>query len=255
MEKQQVYERDGGLYLQAGGDTIKLEPETIQAVYRFQEKEFAIDDAMNQAVFLAEDTFPDFTQQDFRDMAEEFLNSDDCNVAENDRWMNIVTRKEAEVQKREKEPVEMSTDDLCDEIGDAAWDNDWGVDWHDNSVTFSNHSPAGQDISFDIDFNSAADLQKQIVDYAESFDPEENVELWIEYRGKDGVPERVSEIVEDSEAIKRMFDVLAEAVKKVDVRGEILPGIKDAIDIAEDSRADGGSSREVKTPNKDEQAI
>ncbi len=45
--------------------------------------------------------------------------------------------------------------------------------------------------------------------------PKQHVELWVEGRGKRGVPETFRELVEDAEAIQKMLDELAEALESV----------------------------------------
>lgn len=52
-------------------------------------------------------------------------------------------------------------------------------------------------------------------EYAEDFDEDEHVELWVGGRGKRGVPETVRELVEDAKAIQKMLYELAEALESV----------------------------------------
>ena len=49
-------------------------------------------------------------------------------------------------------------------------------------------------------------------EYADDFDVDEHVELWIEGRGKNGVPATARELVEDAEAIRDMLNELAVAL-------------------------------------------
>lgn len=56
-------------------------------------------------------------------------------------------------------------------------------------------------------------------EYANDFDPDEHAEMWIEGRGRNGVPESVKELIEDAYAIKQMIYELADALegkKKLD---------------------------------------
>ena len=53
---------------------------------------------------------------------------------------------------------------------------------------------------------------KNVREYADDFDVDEHVELWIEGRGKRGVPATARELVEDAEAIRDMLNELAVAL-------------------------------------------
>lgn len=70
-------------------------------------------------------------------------------------------------------------------------------------------SPAGEDIVFDV---SAEKFVESVREYADEFDVDAHVELWIEGRGKNGVPSTVRELLEDAEAIAAMLKELAEAL-------------------------------------------
>lgn len=74
-------------------------------------------------------------------------------------------------------------------------------------------SPAGEDIVFDVDADGFADSVKS---YYDNFDVDEHVELWIEGRGRRGVPSTVRELLEDAEAIDAMLKELAEALFAAD---------------------------------------
>lgn len=70
-------------------------------------------------------------------------------------------------------------------------------------------SPAGEDIVFDV---SAEKFVENVREYADEFDVDDHVELWIAGRGKNGVPSTVRELLEDAEAIAAMLKELAEAL-------------------------------------------
>lgn len=74
-------------------------------------------------------------------------------------------------------------------------------------------SPAGEDIVFDV---SAEKFVDSVKEYADEFDVDDHVELWIEGRGKNGVPSTVRELLEDAEAIAAMLKELAEALTKTE---------------------------------------
>lgn len=69
-----------------------------------------------------------------------------------------------------------------------------------------NCSPAGEDLVETIWYNGTANGFIDAVDcWCADFDVDEHVELWIDKRGKNGVPGTVRELVEDAEAIEQMF--------------------------------------------------
>ena len=77
---------------------------------------------------------------------------------------------------------------------------------------------AGQDIPTEIDFDGTAeDFVKQFTKCAEAYDVDEEVEIFVDMRGKNGVPESVREILEDCEEAKdtlmKIAEKLQEAIK------------------------------------------
>jgi len=90
-----------------------------------------------------------------------------------------------------------------------------GWDCHkcdDGTLELEKHSPGGEDVIFTI---NGEDIPAEVREYAEDFDEDEHVELWIGGRGKRGVPETVRELMEDAEAIQKMLNELAEALESV----------------------------------------
>lgn len=72
------------------------------------------------------------------------------------------------------------------------------------------YSPAGEDFFFAV---STKNFPKEIDEYADNFDPDEHIEMWIEARknGVSGVP-TTRELVHDAEEIQKMLKELAEAL-------------------------------------------
>ena len=87
----------------------------------------------------------------------------------------------------------------------------WFVKEYDDEWLVENHSPAGEDLPIEIP--KSEDAARWIRQVAETFDPDENVELWIDKRGQDGVPSTARELVEDADAIKKIYEELADAVE------------------------------------------
>ena len=89
--------------------------------------------------------------------------------------------------------------------------NDTLYDDGNNSWELSRYSPAGEDFGFLIYHNNdVKTVIKEISQYAENFDIDEHIELWIEARhnGVQGIP-GTRELVKDAEDIQKMLDELS----------------------------------------------
>ena len=91
---------------------------------------------------------------------------------------------------------------------------DWNVSLSDDQIELESYSPAGEDLVFYIENNEH--LGQQIFEYAENFDEDEHIEMWLEAKrnGTSGVPS-VRELVHDAEEIQKMYDELAEATRVI----------------------------------------
>lgn len=94
---------------------------------------------------------------------------------------------------------------------------DWRVHWGKDDVEFEKDSPEGEDFSFSVDCGSWEELISGVAAYSADFDVDEHVELWIDRRGKGGVPSSVRALVEDAEAIDRMVRELASKLNYPDL--------------------------------------
>lgn len=85
-------------------------------------------------------------------------------------------------------------------------------------IELEKYSPAGEDFLMDIDFkaeNQAETFLKDLWDYADNFDVDEHVEMWLPSRGKGGCPSTARELVEDAEAIVEMIKELHEELDSI----------------------------------------
>jgi hypothetical protein len=74
-------------------------------------------------------------------------------------------------------------------------------------------SPAGEDVICVIWFDGTDQgFVKKVKEYADDFDVEEHVELYIDRRGKNGIPNTISELLTDAKAIQTKLDDLADAL-------------------------------------------
>lgn len=72
---------------------------------------------------------------------------------------------------------------------------------------------AGQDIPTEFDYDGTPeDFVKQFTESAENYDVDEEVELYINMRGKNGVPDTVRELLDDCQEAK---DTLMEIARKL----------------------------------------
>lgn len=94
--------------------------------------------------------------------------------------------------------------DACENLG---WDL---TDEGDGNIYVNQPSPKGEDFGFSV---PAADFVRAVRDYYQDFDVDEHVELWIDGRGKNGVPSSIRELVKDAEDIDDMLKELADTLE------------------------------------------
>lgn len=74
---------------------------------------------------------------------------------------------------------------------------------------------AGQDICFDSTTSDPEEFIKEFIEYADSYDVDEEVELYIDMRGKNGVPATVRELLDDCQEAKDTLMKIANKLKEV----------------------------------------
>lgn len=90
----------------------------------------------------------------------------------------------------------------------------WFNEYEDN-IDFGEHTPCGEDWFENLDFKTADSFIEDLERRVDSFDIDEEVEVWIPYRGKRGVPERITDLVEDAEWKKQELEDLLKLLKEV----------------------------------------
>lgn len=83
-----------------------------------------------------------------------------------------------------------------------------------DAIEFGQYTPCGEDWYERLEWSSAikflADLQRRI----ECFDIDEEVEIWIDMRGKRGVPSSIKSLLEDAEwKLEKLKELLKEVTK------------------------------------------
>lgn len=105
---------------------------------------------------------------------------------------------------------------LMDALTDAAELLDWSVHINDDCIEFEKYSPAGEDFILTITGNDEARVAEKVRECAYDFDPDEHAEMWVESRGKRGVPDSIRTLIDDADAIKEMLFELADALRKAE---------------------------------------
>lgn len=90
-------------------------------------------------------------------------------------------------------------------------------------VDLETYSPEGEDVVISLIYDGTEEgFIAAFVDYANWFDAEEHAEMWIEGRGKNGVPESIKDLLEDAEWQKNTFLEVVEALNNLDNESEEL---------------------------------
>lgn len=84
-------------------------------------------------------------------------------------------------------------------------------------VELETYSPAGENVIATVFFDGTTeDFIKQFRKYAEDFDTDEHAKMWIDGRGKNGVPSTIRELIDDADAIKQSFSDLADKLEQIE---------------------------------------
>lgn len=99
----------------------------------------------------------------------------------------------------------------------------WTVYIDEDGWDFRQYSPAGEDFSFFVsksDVHSEEDMVREVRSYANGFDTDGHVQMWLECRrnGVSGVPD-LKTLTKDADDIKLMLNKLASAMENV-LKGE-----------------------------------
>lgn len=80
-------------------------------------------------------------------------------------------------------------------------------------IEFGQYTPLGEDwyvcLFYDGSYNN---FKEKLTEYAENFDIDEEAEIWIENRGKNGTPNSIKDLVEDAEWKKEKLQELSESL-------------------------------------------
>jgi hypothetical protein len=105
-----------------------------------------------------------------------------------------------------------------DEIVDTAEDLGWSVKVFDDYVMFETWTDhAGQDLIIETDSTDPKEVIDFVIDFARNYDVDDEVELFVEFRGQRGVPERIRDIIEDCEEAESLYAELADELYKLTI--------------------------------------
>ena len=88
----------------------------------------------------------------------------------------------------------------------------WSVTKDRYDIELQFYTDYGQDFSFSVNRNE--NYVKQVYDYYNSFDPDENALLWVDDsgHGKNGAPYRLKDIITDMEEVEKELEKLYDAL-------------------------------------------
>lgn len=122
-----------------------------------------------------------------------------------------------ELSKKIEEVLEKFDFSLCREITERYGEKG------KYDIELETYSPEGEDVIVSLIYDGSEEgFIAAFVDYANWFDAEEHAEMWIESRGKNGVPESIKDLLKDAEWQKNTFLEVAEALNSIDDESEEL---------------------------------
>lgn len=115
------------------------------------------------------------------------------------------------LSKRIEEVLEEFDFSLCGEISERYSEKG------KYDIELETYSPKGEDVIVSLIYDGTEEgFIAAFDEYANDFDAEEHAEIWIENRGKNGIPESIKDLLEDAEWQKNTFLEVAEALNSLD---------------------------------------
>lgn len=116
-----------------------------------------------------------------------------------------------ELSQRIVKVLEAHDISVCGEITERTYNND-GYD-----VELETYSPEGEDVIISLIYDGTEeDFIKQFESYVNDFDADEHAEMWVNSRGKNGVPDSIKDLLEDAEWIKSTLKEVADDLENID---------------------------------------
>lgn len=84
-------------------------------------------------------------------------------------------------------------------------------------IDLETYSPEGEDVIVSLTYDGTEeDFIREFTNYANGFDVCEHVEMWVDSRGENGVPDNIRDLLEDAEWIKKIFMEIAKELNNLD---------------------------------------
>lgn len=116
-----------------------------------------------------------------------------------------------ELSKRIEELLEKHDFSVCGEISERYREKG------QYDIDLETYSPEGEDVIVSLIYDGTEeDFIREFISYANNFDADEHAEMWVNSRGKDGVPDNIRDLLEDAEWIKDTLMEIAEELNNID---------------------------------------
>lgn len=96
--------------------------------------------------------------------------------------------------------------------------NGWEVTEYEDYIQIEQWSNLGEDLIEEIECKDEMEFIKEFEKIVECFDAEEHAEMYINMRGKRGVPNcTIRELLDDAEEIKQLYEKTLKDITKMEV--------------------------------------
>lgn len=126
-----------------------------------------------------------------------------------------------ELSKRIEELLEEHDFSVCGEISERYREKG------QYDIDLETYSPEGEDVIVSLIYDGTEeDFIREFISYANNFDADEHAEMWVNSRGKNGVPDNIRDLLEDAEWIKNTLMKIAEELNNIDNEEEDTEELK-----------------------------
>lgn len=133
-----------------------------------------------------------------------------------------------EEDKKEQKEIVYTFEDLQELLEQQ----EWNVTFFENEMMIQRFSDAGEDFWIEVEMNNdIPSAIEQIKAYADEFDVDEHVGSWVDYRGENGVPESISELLDDAKDLKEKLNDLYDTLNRTEFKALTF---KDVFDDRDD---------------------
>lgn len=111
----------------------------------------------------------------------------------------------------------MKTEQIETAAENLGWSVNWYVQKQGKNVAFSKHTPAGQELYFDIWYDNLAQIPVKLYKEYENYDPSYEAYIWLDEtgHGKNGAPHEMIDVYNDMKWSKDEILKLYNALPKI----------------------------------------